>query len=300
MSIKYRGEFADANDQISLSIVFKNQYGVPTNTDTVPTFSIISPTNLVIINPPTSAGVSQTGVGQYNYIYSVPYNPTWGVYTDVWTGFVNGERIEASFNFIVAPTQYQSPNQDGYVSLGDDPGFHFNQIEIANINKVLKLLKARLNSSGKVKSKDGYGNVIYVNCDIFSVETLVDFVVSALSYFNMIPHFTEFTFADATYPGIFIQALVDIATLYALTSHALIERGSEYTLSDNGLSFSPPTVSDIMMTQYSTALTVTTQNIKDIKASMKPGPISLGIVSISSGNNPSIRRLRHLRERRLI
>lgn len=299
MVIKYRGEFADANDSIALTISFKNEFGNYVNTDAIPTISIISPTNLVILTS-TSAGVSQIGTGQYQYIYAVPYNPTWGVYSDIWTAYVNGQRIESNNNFIVAPTQYQSPNQDGYVSLGDDPGFHFDQISIININKVLKLLKARLNSSGKVKTTDGYGNVKYENCDIFSIETLVDFVVSALSYFNMIPHFTDFQFCDPTFPGIFIQALVDIATLYALTSHALIEKGAEYTITDNGVSFNPPAVSDIMMTQYSTALTVVTQNIKDIKASMKPGPISLGLFSITGGVNPAVKRLRHQRERRLI
>ena len=43
----------------------------------------------------------------------------------------------------------------------------------------------------------------------------------------------------------FGEILVEGATLYALASQALIERGREFQITDNGLNFNPPTVSRV-------------------------------------------------------
>ena len=137
----------------------------------------------------------------------------------------------------------------------DDPGFNYSQLAIYNINKVAKTVKARLNSSGKAKSTDQYGNTIYVNCDIFSADMITTFVVNALSEFNQIPYFTFFTWEDTMIINQFHAILVDGAVLMALASQALIERGREYSITDSAVSFTPPTVSELLETQYSTLLT---------------------------------------------
>jgi hypothetical protein len=116
----------------------------------------------------------------------------------------------------------------------------------------LKSLRARLNSSGKHRTTDEYGNVIYKDCDVYEIDDLVSFVAQALSMFNEIPHFTAFTFEDTPIIETFHDVLVQGATLIALSSQALIERGREFQIQDNGIGFTPPTISELLNTQWST------------------------------------------------
>jgi len=298
MSIKARGELITPTDQANLTVQFKDSTGAPINTDSFPTISIIQPSGLVFLAP-TSAGVAQIGVGKYSYIFTSPINSSLGVWNDVWVGFVNGFRVETTFSFVVMQTQIPAINSDGYMSLGDDPGFQYSQLAIKNINKLIKMLKARLNSSGKAKSADAYGNTIYVDCDIFSVDMLTTFIATALSDFNQVPYFTFFDFDDVGFIEQFGEVLVEGATLYSLASKALIERGREFQITDQGINFNPPTVSELMNTQYSTLLTHYWDKLKYIKNSLRPSPLGLGVFSMNSGIHPSIRRLRHLRARQI-
>jgi hypothetical protein len=299
MAIKARGELIDVTDQVNLTIQFRDSSGNPINTDSYPTISIVQPSGLVAIAP-TSAGVAQVGVGKYSFIYTVPINGPYGVFNDIWVGFINGFRVQTNFEFIVLHTQIPGINTDGYAHLGDDPGFDYSQAAIKNINKLLKSLKARLNSAGKAKSTDSYGNVVYVDCDIFSIDMLVTFLATALWDFNQVPFFTFFQFDDDNFVDQFGEILVEGATLYSLASKALIERGREFQITDNGLSFNPPTVSELMNTQYNTLLSHYWEKLKYIKNSLRPAPRGLGVFSMNSGINPAFARLRHLRERRII
>jgi hypothetical protein len=297
--IKNRGQIIGLTDQVDLTVQFRDPSGNPINTDSFPQISIVQPTGLVMLAP-TSSGVSQLATGLYSYTFTAPYNGPLGVWNDIWVGYVNGFRIQVQFEYIVNNTQLPQVNSDGYEKLGNDPGFDYSQCAIHNINKLLKSLKARLNSSGKAKSTDGYGNTIYVSCDIFSVDMLVSFLATALWDFNQVPYFTHFTFDEDYFVEQFGEILVEGATLYALASQALIQRGLEYSITDNGINFVPPTVSDLLETQYSTLLTVYFDKLKYIKNSIRPGPLGLGVFSMNSGNNPAFRRLRSLRERRII
>lgn len=299
MSIKGRGELLDVTDQVSLTVQFKDAMGNPINTDSFPTISIVQPSGLVAILP-TSAGVQQIGTGNYVFTYTIPIDGPYGVFNDIWVGYINGFRIETTFSFVVTHTQIPSINTDGYVHLGDDPGFKYSQCALININKLIKSLKARLNSSGKAKASDSYGNTIYVDCDIFSVDTLTTFIATALWDFNQVPYFTFFTFDEDSFVDQFGEILVEGATLYALASIALIERGREFQLTDNGLNFNPPTVSELLQTQYSTLLSHYWEKLKYIKNSLRPAPRGLGVFSMNSAINPAFARLRHLRARRLI
>jgi hypothetical protein len=299
MSIKARGELLDVTDQVNLTVQFKDAMGNPINTDSIPTISIVQPSGLVAIAP-TSAGVQQLGKGNYVFTYTIPINGPYGVFNDIWVGYINGFRVETTFSFVVTHTQIPSINTDGYVHLGDDPGFRYSQCAIINIDKLMKSLRARLNSAGKSKSSDAYGNTIYVDCDIFSVDTLTTFIATALWDFNQVPYFTWFTFDEDSFVDQFGEILVEGATLYALASIALIERGREFQLTDNGLNFNPPTVSELLQTQYSTLLAHYWEKLKYIKNSLRPGPRGLGVFSMNSAINPAFARLRHLRARRLI
>jgi hypothetical protein len=299
MTIKARGELIDVTDQVNLTVQFKDSSGNAVDTDSFPQISIIQPSGLVALLP-TSAGVSKIAPGKYSFIYTIPINGPYGVFNDVWTGFINGFRIETTFSFVVAHTQMPGINTDGYVHLGDDPGFNYSQCATKNINKLIKSLKNRLNSSGKAKATDSFGNVVYVDCDIFSIDMLTTFVATALWDFNQVPYFTFFTFDDDYFVEQFGEILVEGATLYSLASKALIERGREFQFTDNGLNFNPPTVSELMNTQYSTLLTHYWEKLKMIKASLRPAPRGLGVFGMTSGMNPAFKRLRHLRARQII
>lgn len=300
MVLKARGEFVDVTESIRLTINIKDQNGNYVDLDSFPKISIIQPSGHVLIES-TSIGITRDDTGKYSYVFDVPLNGPYGVYTDVWVGFINGFRLEKSLQFVVSHTEMPSPNYDGYVALGDDPGFDYSQTAIKNINKLLKSLKARLSSSGKAISKDGYGNKIYVDCDIFSIDMLVTFLATAIWDFNQVPYFTTFTFDDTDFIHQFGEILVERATLDALASKALIERGREFQITDNGINFAPPGVSDLMNTQYGTLLSHYWEKLKMIKASMRPAPIGAGVFSMTSGVlNPAVKALRHRRENRII
>lgn len=300
MVIRSRTELIDVTDQVDLTIQFRDSLGNAIDTDSYPQISIIQPSGLIALAP-TSTGVARVSTGKYSFIYTIPINGPYGIFTDIWIGYVGGTRVEASFQFVVNHTDIPALNTDGYVHLGDDPGFDYSQAALKNINKLIKSLKARLNSAGKAKSYDTYGNVTYVDCDIFSVDVLTTFLATALWEFNQIPYFTNFTFDEDYFIHQFGEILVEYATLQALASKALIERGREFQITDNGLNFNPPTVSELLETQYATLLTHYYDKIKYIKNSLRPHPKGLGTFSMTAGGlNPAIRRLRHLRERRIL
>jgi len=295
--IKFRGQETDVTEQINLTVLFKDQMGNPIDTDSFPKISIVQPSGGIFLAP-TSVGVSRLDTGKYGYTLTIPYAGPYGAWNDIWVGFINGFRVETTFSFVVSGTQIPSINTDGYAHLGDLIGLNYSQNAIKNINILIRMLKARLNSSGKALSKDKYGNDIYVNCDIYTIDTLVSFLAMALIEFNAIPYFTHFTFEDDHFISQFGTVLVQCATLFALSSMSLLERGREYNFTDNGISFVPPTVSELMTTQHSAELANYWEKIKLIKNSLRPAPIGLGTWSATGGRNTAYARLRHLRSGR--
>jgi hypothetical protein len=148
--------------------------------------------------------------------------------------------------------------------------------------------------------KMNLGTISLLTVIFFSTEQLTSFLAISLSMFNQIPHFTFFTFEDTNIIQQFHEIIVQGAALYALSSKALLERGREFSLSDNGVQFTPPTVSDLMQTEWNAELTLHFEKVKYIKANMKPSPLGAGTLTISTSRHPAIARLRHLRSRQLI
>lgn len=298
MVIKARGELLSVTDNVALTATFYDGLGNPTDTGLFPQISIVQPSGSVLFAP-SSSGVQQIGTGKYSYTFSIPYAGPEGVWTDVWQGGPDGYVSTQTLNFIVFASNLYSPlSSDGYYQLGEDPGFNYSQTAILNINKLLKTLKSRLSSSGKVQMTDANGNITYGDCDIFSIDTLVTFLAASLTEFNAIPHFTQFTWENTTIIDLFHQILVEGAVIFALGSQALVERGREWNITDSGISVVVPTQSELLNTQYSQLLTLHFDKVKLIKSSMKPGPVSLGTLSTTSGS-PLARRLSTLRARRL-
>jgi len=294
---KPRSQIIQPTETVALRALFRDGYGQPADLDAFPQITIVQPTGNVALGP-TSAGVYKADTGLYGYDLTIQYQPDVGVWTDLWQGTLSGIPINGSFNFVVYTTDMPAINSDGYVHLGDDPGFNYSQEATININYLLKALRARLKSSGKVRSKDQYGNQVFIDCDIYSTDQLVTFLADSLTLFNEIPHFTNFTFDDTDIIRQFLNIIVQGATLLALSSQALIERGREFQITDNGVNFNPPTVSELLNTQFSTELTNHMEKLKMIKASMKPSAIGLGGIR-ALGASPQWMKLRHLRSRRL-
>lgn len=298
VTLKTRGQIINQTDTVQLTIQFRDFIGAPTDLLSFPQVSIIQPSGNVVLGP-TGVGVYRLNVGLYGFDFPIGVNGNLGVYTDVWQGVFDGYSIGGTFNFVVMNTQMPMINSDGYEALGDDPGFNYDQTAIHNINKLLKTLRARLNSSGKHPGVDSFGNPTFTDCDIFSVDSLVTFLASSLTLFNEIPMFTFFTFDDTTIIDQFHDAIVQGAVLMALSSIALMERGKEFAVTDNGVSFAPPGMSELLNTQWNAELTNHTEKIKAIKANMKPSPSGLGTLTMSSGRNPAVARLRLLRARQI-
>jgi hypothetical protein len=286
------------HDTVRLAAKFRDSNGDPVDLDSFPTVTVISPNGSINVGP-TSSGVMRTDIGSYSFDFFVGQYPTIGVWRDVWQGSLEGFDVFGEFTFQVNTTQLPATNTDGYHHLGDDPGFCYSQNAICNINLLLKSLRARLNSAGKTRKRDEFGNVTYHDCDIYSTDDLVSFLAMALSEFNYVPHFTEFTFEDTPIIELFHTVLVQGATLFALSSQALIERGREFQVQDNGIGFTPPTVSELLSTQWNTELSNWWEKVKLVKHNMKPSPLGFSGYGGVLGTSPQVRRLRWLRERQV-
>jgi hypothetical protein len=134
---------------------------------------------------------------------------------------------------------------------------------------LISSLRSRLHDKGKAKSNDANGNIIYIDVDIYAKDMLESFIDLAVSEFNATPDFTDFTLENSRFVDCFAEVVVEGATLYALSSRALIERGREFQIGDDGVSFIPPAVSEMLNTQFSTLLVHHWEKLKYIKQHIK-------------------------------
>jgi len=291
-----RSQIIQPSDTVILRSAFSVN-GELRDTDVFPTVTIVQPAGGVAVGP-TSAGVAKIGTGQYEFRYDVGLFPPVGTWRDIWRGAIDGFEVIGEYTFTVYTTQVPAINTDGYKHLGDDPGFNFSQTAICNINNLLKTLNRRLKNKGKRRTTDEYGNVVYKDCDVFSDDELVTFLCDALAQFNEIPHFTYFTYDDTPIIEEFHHVIMQGALYMALASQALIERGREWQVQDNGIGFTPPTMSEMLNTQYQKELDNWYDRVKLIKHNCKPSPYGLGTLRFL-GVAPQARRLRHLRQRQV-
>lgn len=284
---------------VDLYVRFVDAAGNRVNTDDTPTVTITDAGGNVL------QSASDTGVslyddpGIYKLSYEIPDTAEDGYAVDLWAAEIGSQAVTASFNFLITSSGQIIQDQEQTYTPGDDIDFGFSEAEVEGINILLKILKRRLKSSGTRKISDGAGGFIDSVCDVFSDDELVAFLVNSLSEFNGVPHFTTFTFADPSISGIFSAIIIQGAVLYALSAQALIEKGREFTITDNGLSFSPPAVSEMLNSQFTTQFTAYKEQLKFIKCSLKPRAIGQGTFRVTS-IAPAYLRLRHLRGRQII
>lgn len=156
-----------------------------------------------------------------------------------------------------------------------------------NIDKLTQLVKARLNSSGKVKSLDQNGDTGYVEIGIFSQEQIANFLTISLSNFNQTPKFTNFAFDDSEFINTFTEVLVEGAVLQALGAQALLERGREYAVDASGLFRASSSVSDLLNDQYRMLLSHHENKLQTIKRDFQwvASPLSSGSSILFVENN---------------
>jgi hypothetical protein len=90
-------------------------------------------------------------------------------------------------------------------------------------------------------------------------------------------------------------------------AQVLIEAGREFTVNDNGISFTPAQVSQALSGQFTARYTQYVNDLDFIKLHFKPSPVAVlsyqsllvGGAGDGAGNNTQISKLRHLRGRRV-
>lgn len=295
----------EPGETLTLNIQYFGADGVEANADSTPTILITDAEGNVVVNT-TSTDVTRVDVGLYEYEFETPSNADVGLWTDTWVAAIEGEAITTEFRFLIAETDTLSSS--GVARIGDDVDFDFSDLEIEGINTMLKILKARLRSDGKKPMRDEFGAFVYdaygekvtVDCNVFSDDILVAFLCSALSEFNGVPFFTVYTFADQIMQTTFLHHIVEGAMIMAMASQALVERGRDFTISDGGLSYQPPTLGEFLNSQFTTWLTSYRERLKFVKNSIRPGPSSFGTYTNLSSGAPAWTRLRHMRSRKIV
>jgi len=285
---------------IDLYVRFVDSFGNPANADDTPQVAIYDSAG-TLRQRATDIGVGLTNDdhdGLYYFAYEIPEDAPDGYWTDTWSAKIGDEDVTASFDFYVTSSGDIEADDSPVFVPGDDVPWDFTQDEVYGINILLKMVKCRVKNDGtrQVRQGDTY---IEVPCAIFTDTELICFLVNSLSSFNQYPHFTQFKFSDPQIYELFAEIVVQGAVLLALAAQSLIEKGREFSITDNGVTYQPPAVSEILNSQYGAQLQDYKEKLKHIKTSLKPNPRGLGTFRVTA-INPNFLRLRHLRERQIL
>jgi len=303
MSIVCTRHSAVQGHDLLLSVQYYGVDGEPEDADAIPSIEIFTPSGIKVLGP-TTDGIEHISEGLYHYTYPLAEDAEIGLWTDRWTSTVDEIELVDEFKFLVKTGE----GTTGTVKLGDDVVFNFTDEEINGINILLKLLKMRLRSNGTKPVRDRYGafvydedgNLVTEECNVFSDDILVGFLMMALSDFNAIPFFTTYQFSDEIIKTLFASFIIEGAYIFAIASQALIEKGREFTISDGGVNYTPPQLEGVLTSQFSTWMTSYRERVKFVKNSIRPGPSGFGTYSSLYSGSPSINRLKHLRARRIL
>lgn len=134
------------------------------------------------------------------------------------------------------------------------------------------------------------------SCQAFTDDEIDMYLEGSLWAFNARPTFTAFLWDHMQ--DRWLDIIAKGATIWALYAQSLIEAGREFTITDNGISYTPPPVSDKIQSYASTLLQHYTAELTEIKSNFKPLPAAVGLFSVLD-ISPGLRRLRHLREKKI-
>lgn len=282
-------------EQIILEAQFRDSAGNPKDTTSFPAVQILDAA-MEIVRGLSASGVTRTACGRYRLSFIVPDGYLAGMWNDRWVGSLDGYTLENIFDFTVdsigsVEATGSSVPEIEYSLSDDDLPEMFSQSEIQGILRMRKFLKARMRSNAY--KPDG------TPCPVLPDDQLNIFLCIGLAEFNATPTFTSIGFDDLWLQTIAVDVITQGAMLAAWASQAVIEAGFEFTINDNGVVYTPPPVSSTISSMYSAQLSDYRGKLKEIKRNIRPGPLGLGAGSILVVN-PVFRRLRHLRERRIL
>lgn len=286
---------------VDLYVRFTDEMGNPVNADDTPSV-VITDQNGTVRRASSNIGVglvNDNQPGLYLLSWDIPEAVPDGYMTDTWTAKIGNTDVSNSFEFNVLTDGEIAEGVPPTFDPGDDVSWNFTKEESNGINILLKMIKPRLKNDGTRKVRSG-NTTVDSECNIFTNDELITFLVNSLQEFNAYPHFTGFSFADAQITGIFSEIIVQGAVLLALAAQTLIERGREFSITDAGVTYQPPAVSEILNTQYVAQLADYKEKLKAIKTNLKPSPIALGSWRSLGSFNTRIRTLRHLRDRQIV
>ena len=282
-------------NSIILEIDIRDAVGNVVDPDTTPQVEIIDGSDM-IVRAMSASGLVRVSVGRFRLTYAVPTTARTGIWVDHWTATVDGLATQAYLNFIVLT---ESAAIAAAAAIGDAPEITYTHDEIIGINILLSLLNKRLKNELQMESVDAYGNIEFVNCSVFSNDELVAFLNMSLSEFNSCPHFSDFSFADEVIYNRYAYVIVEGACIVAWAAQMVIEAGREFNVTDNGINLIPPPLSTALNNELSNFWTAHREVLKMIKTSIKPHPRGFGSFRCLA-TSPSLLKLRHLRERRII
>jgi hypothetical protein len=297
-------EGVNQGEVIRLLIQYQDQSGNFVDPSTFPTITIINPQNVTILIANETSGIGRIDTGLFFYDYTVSSTAIFGIWHDVWSVNVNGVPLNTTLDFIV-----NEPTSPIVAQAGQELDPKLSATATKNVLDLMKLLRARLGSDGTRRKRDKFekyildanGNFILEPCNVFSTEELYIFLKASLAEFNSIPHFTSFTFDDVQFVNTFNHELTEGAFILALAKQGLMEKGREFQMTDDGLSYQPPLIADYIKGYLSDFMTSYRERVKFIKCQMKPDPVGFSSYpGFGGGANPALRRLRFLRQRQII
>jgi hypothetical protein len=211
--------------------------------------------------------------------------------------FADGYGFDGTFDIPATGGSRTNRNPDGYGTkgywdgVGGSPNSGIELLCTRPLTPRGECFKNKCVAMTRVMLKD-----IDSSCWAFQEDEIDMFLEASLADFNAEPTFTNFNWHDLEDRWLHVIALG--AQVMALYAQGLIEVGREFVITDNGISFQPPAISNYMQSTASQLLGHYDQLKQRIKSNMKPRPQGIGLFQ-PLAIHPAFLRLRHLRERRL-
>jgi hypothetical protein len=132
-------------------------------------------------------------------------------------------------------------------------------------------------------------------CQIFDDSQLLSYVDLALQDVNSHPMKTYYDLE--TVPRDWMNVIILGAYVFALNTQSITEKARNFTISDQGISYTPPDIPGQMTTIASAMETKYQAEKERIKANEKPSSFGIGSTRVLTPN-PSFLKMRHLRSHR--
>lgn len=118
---------------------------------------------------------------------------------------------------------------------------------LKSLTALTELVQFRIAAVSKQQIIEPNGNVKIVEASIFEPEDVQRALNLSLSAFNMSPPVTYLKFTDEENMDQLSDLLVTYAAHLLLTNKALVEKGREYSVKDNGIEYEAPQLGNFLL-----------------------------------------------------